>query len=272
MLKKARFRFPDIFLGALLAVAIFAMGAMYWSSQYAGQSTQAPSASHRTDEESQGQQHEGLWNWLTHDAAGFFAVWLVIVGGGQLVLFYVQLKLIRESLIDAKIAADAAKEAADAAVISAEHLPRVERAYLFLSLEVKSSTGDFVDRVKDSRWSIEYGFTNHGKTPAIIEELDVMASFWGSGWPAVETATRIPMQKGWAISAGESQGGYSTEFPLRADQIKRAMEKSGYILFWGKVVYRDVFGASHESGWCRAYEFENDGWSFAGDESLNYYT
>jgi hypothetical protein len=29
----------------------------------------------------------GLWTWLTHDAAGFFTLWLVIVGAGQVGLF-----------------------------------------------------------------------------------------------------------------------------------------------------------------------------------------
>lgn len=52
--------------------------------------------------------------WLTKDAAGFFTFLLVIVGGAQLALFLWQLWLIRESLDDAKLAAEAAKESADA--------------------------------------------------------------------------------------------------------------------------------------------------------------
>ena len=87
-------------------------------------------------------------------------------------------------------------------------------------------------------------------------------------------ATAWPMiiQKGWVISAGETQDGYSTEFPLREDEVDRARNGSGYILFWGKIVYRDVFKEVHKSGWCRAYHFESEGWRFAGDNSLNYYT
>jgi hypothetical protein len=115
MLIKLRFRFPDILLGALLGVAIFALGAGFWSAQNPEHATEPPSAAHGANEKQQRQQYEGVWNWITHDAAGFFTLWLVIIGGGQLMLFFVQLRLIRESLDDAKVAAVAAKEAADAA-------------------------------------------------------------------------------------------------------------------------------------------------------------
>jgi len=50
-------------------------------------------------------KERAVWDWVTHDAAGFFTLWLVIVGGVQIGLFYWQLRLIR-------IAADDAREPA----------------------------------------------------------------------------------------------------------------------------------------------------------------
>jgi hypothetical protein len=50
--------------------------------------------------------------WLTKDAAGFFTFVLVIVGIGQLGLFYWQLRYMRAGMHDAKLAAEAAKDAA----------------------------------------------------------------------------------------------------------------------------------------------------------------
>jgi hypothetical protein len=136
MLVKLRFRFPEIVFGALLAVAIFALGATFWSAQYSSQSAQTKHTEEGTDEKSKSEPDEGLWHWLTHDAAGFFTAWLVIVGGGQLALFYVQLKLIRESLIDAKEAADAAQGAATAAEkqarIAERSLTELQRAFVFI--------------------------------------------------------------------------------------------------------------------------------------------
>jgi len=60
------------------------------------------------------------WQWLMHDAAGFFTFLLVIVGGLQLGLFAWQLTLIRKSVTDAEIAARASQEAATTAKQQAE--------------------------------------------------------------------------------------------------------------------------------------------------------
>jgi hypothetical protein len=67
-----------------------------------------------TNKSSEREPDETTWHWLTHEAVGFFTLWLVIIAGGQLALFFWQLVLIRKSLDDAKIAAEAAKESADA--------------------------------------------------------------------------------------------------------------------------------------------------------------
>jgi hypothetical protein len=59
-------------------------------------------------------------DWLTKDAAGFFTFLLVIVAISQLGLFLRQLRYIRESLDDAKVAAVAAMDASEAAKTQAD--------------------------------------------------------------------------------------------------------------------------------------------------------
>jgi hypothetical protein len=259
---------PGIFLGALLAVAMFGVGFIFGSLPHSSDSTKPQGSAKLNDPDTQHVEQKNWWN----DPIADFTLCLVLIGAFQVGLFYVQLRLIGKSLRDAEIAAEAAKESADAAVISAEHLSRIERAYLFLALEVTSKIIAFDPALSDTRSNIDFGFKNHGKTPASIEELHVMAGFWRESWPAMATADRMPIQKGWMISAGETQSGYSTAFNLRSDEIARAREGKGYILFWGKIIYRDVFNTTRESGWCRAYDFKSKGWRFAGDETLNYYT
>lgn len=61
-----------------------------------------------------------FWEWLTHDAAGLFTGLLVIAGAIQIGLFWWQLRLIGESLRDAKVSAEAAREAAYAARTQAD--------------------------------------------------------------------------------------------------------------------------------------------------------
>jgi hypothetical protein len=99
------------------ACIVLGFGIVEWgiSSQQAGQLTKAKSYEDRNKKTDDGKPDEALREWLTHDAAGFFTLWLVIIGGAQLVLFYVQLRLIRGSFVDAKVSADAALVSANAA-------------------------------------------------------------------------------------------------------------------------------------------------------------
>jgi hypothetical protein len=48
-----------------------------WSDLIAisSQSTQSPSANNAADKNNKRLPNEGLWHWLTHDAAGFFTLW-----------------------------------------------------------------------------------------------------------------------------------------------------------------------------------------------------
>jgi hypothetical protein len=113
-----------------------------------------------------------LTDWLTHDAAGLFTSLLVVVGISQLVLFYVQLKLIRRSLTDAEKAADAAEGAASAAKIQADiaqkTLTNVQRPYVFIFDISRLMTRDDVSALTPF---VEYDAANFGQTPAIIENV-----------------------------------------------------------------------------------------------------
>jgi hypothetical protein len=273
-----RFRTPEIFLGAFLSVAIFAMGMLFASSQKPSGTTQQVAAAKAADQGEQTKAPDSDLTgstWLTNDAAGFFTFVLVGVGGIQAWFFWVQLRLIRESLTDAKTAADAAKESADAAKMSADHIPRVERAYLFLGLDYKAEFKDFAPGYADNstRSTMEFGFKNHGRTPALVEGLYATAGYWrGPDWPAMSLAEGVTIQQGFAISGGETVEGYTVEFPLTKKDRDKAEAANGIILFWGKIIYRDVFGDLHETAWCRGYQLAGMGWHFAGDEDLNHYT
>lgn len=105
--------------------------------------------------------------WLTKDAAGFFTFLLVVVGGLQLALFVWQLGLIRESLDDAKIAAEAAKESADVAkaqlALAERSLTIAERALVAVS-DIVVTTISQHQIIVDYR--IHINIINSGKTPA----------------------------------------------------------------------------------------------------------
>jgi hypothetical protein len=119
MLIKLRFRFPDVLFGVLLAVAIFAMGAVFWSSPNSSTPTQTQTDT-KSGERNPGKQEIAWWQ----DPVAVFTLGLVFIGLVQAGIFYGQMRLIRRSLAPAEQAARAAQAAA-------EHIPTIERAYMF---------------------------------------------------------------------------------------------------------------------------------------------
>ena len=237
-------------------------------SQYTGQTTQQPSANHGANEQNQSQKSEGLWDWIFHDAAGFFTLWLVIVGGGQIVLFYVQLRLIRESLDDAKIAADAAAIAANAAsrqAIAAERsLTEIERPYLFIfnvsrleSIEIEDWQ---VDTAAELLLSVTYTVANHGRMPAIIKSAQAILSaaadpplpnLLPGSHPLVtspifaigEIREDIAEMHAWNGNVGNDED--DTRIPVIPD--------GNELFLWIAITYRGPFTDQHETRACWIY-------------------
>jgi hypothetical protein len=188
---KATAYVPEIFFGALLAVAVFAMGGVFWSS---GSQPTANKPATKSEEKSGGtQQDEALWHWVSHDASGFFTLVLAIIGGFQLGLFVWQLRLIRKSLDEAKVAGEAAKKSAEAAALNAQAVINAERARIFISirpLETNVVPGILQARAKGDgtlALRISYVFKNHGKTPAIVRGIN-------HSW-----AVRFDQPRGWNL-------------------------------------------------------------------------
>jgi hypothetical protein len=72
-----------------------------------------------------------FWGWVTDDASGFFTWGLFAVAIVQVLMFYRQLRLIREDISEAKNATIVAKAAADAAKANADAVVKAERASLW---------------------------------------------------------------------------------------------------------------------------------------------
>jgi hypothetical protein len=142
---------------------------------------------------------------------------------------------------------------ADASKTAAEHVPKTERAYLFLELDIKSNLEDLFDlhpeKTISRKAEIVFGFRNHGRTPAIVRSLHVGARYWvkpiSDNWedatPSMISARPLDIQPGLVISS-EPVGGYKAELDLTREQFNNGLYgRHGCVLFWGKIVYLDVF-------------------------------
>ncbi|WP_156898216.1 hypothetical protein [Methylocapsa acidiphila] len=141
--------------------------------QLPAESGQHPTSSNSTD--GHGNAGKGSNNTFDKVSPDLIVAWftgmLVVVGAAQVCLFFWQLRLIRESLADAKESADAAAEAAKAAteqaIIAKRTFEDRERPYIFVfGVKYIQRSGDPFS----GGFIVEYNIANYGSTPAIIDE------------------------------------------------------------------------------------------------------
>jgi hypothetical protein len=254
MLIKLRFRFPDVLFGVLLAVAIFAMGALFWSSPNSGAPTQTPTDTNSGARSSGNKQEIAWWQ----DPVAVFTLGLVFIGLVQAGIFYGQMRLIRKSLRPAEQAAKAAQAAA-------EHIPRVERAYLFVTVkkenfgviltEYTKITDDNLKERIGSSLVVDFSIENQGKTPAIIKTVSAQIFHYkvlpdepGYGAP-------LELPKNRYLGAGKE-----VDPPIMVPMLAPTygvvgglMRAESGVWFYGRVTYDDIFGDGHEHCFCWRY-------------------
>jgi hypothetical protein len=172
--------------------------------------------------------------------AGLTAV-LAIIAGVQIWLFLRQLKLSERAARDAETAANAAKASADA-------LPKIERAYVFVEVTIS----DLIESMhKLAHFELTVRLTNHGKTPALLTRVRSY-TVWSESPPGElvghEKADR-PLPQGLVIGAEKtfemvSQHGVDGEVNRQLHDIVSRM----YIV--GDVEYEDVMRVTHRTGFC----------------------
>jgi hypothetical protein len=260
-----RFRVPELFLGCLLTVAVFSVGTLF-SSQYARQTTQTNSAeksSHPTENKS---EPKSFWEPLTTDPVAAFTLGLFLVGMAQAGFFYVQLKLIRESLRPAEQAAKAAQDAATAAKTQADALMAAEGAHLYVII-----TADNIARIfqlarmydnspgmhdsKSTAPCLRYVLKNYGKTPAML--LHVLHGMSIQKDPG-ERRTLVARDGALEIIGVDGRGAeasFTYDEAFTFGDARSLVSEEAVLYFYGEADYRDTFGATIHPEW----EFIADG-------------
>jgi hypothetical protein len=181
--------------------------------------------------------------WLTKDASGFFAFGQVMVGLGQALLFFVQLRFMRKGMEDATNAANAAREGATAARDSADvsklALIAGERAYVHYSGCRFISHRSRVDG--SVFWRLRPVWINAGKTPArrvkVYWRYELLDGALPDDYPfVVPEDTSAPEAM---IAAGgriESAGS-----DIDGQTLSSVSEGRKHLYVWGVATYRDVF-------------------------------
>jgi hypothetical protein len=213
-------------------------------------------------EERQRRENEiGLTNatwWLTR-----FTLLLAFVGIAQLALFWVQLGIIRKSLIDAKHAADAATKGAKAAELNAQALIDAESAQMYFvqdssNIDKLYQLGGMYDNsptMADSPSAapiITYRLRNYGKSPAIIQAIIHGMSLEGRKRDGEQRNYRIGQEAMEIIGVGEQGEIITCKFdktPFTFGDVRSIVTNDLFLYFYGRAEFIDHFGRKQTLEW-----------------------
>ena len=139
---------------------------------------------------------------------------------------------------------------------------------MFLDLKTTADTNANKDPIIPGATRVLV-FRNYGKTPAIFEAIYAYFQYWTGG--VLETTTARFVSSMW-ISAGEPLMPFPITVTASQAEIDRAKRGDVAIAIIGRLKYRDVFGNSHETGFCWRHDFDANAFMAVDDARLNYHT
>jgi hypothetical protein len=226
----------------------------------------------------------GFWGWLSKDASGFFTFLLLIVAVGQLVLFWYQLRLIRVSLDEAKVAALAAKDSANAAIrqaaVAEASFSAIERPYIYI-FGAKGLECDF-DQEEPYDF-LKYSIANYGKTPASIEVCNLAIGVGTVPPPLATVSVWHSLSISPILTPNEQRNDLSEIVPdtIKTNQYADEhtppgsftvpiLEQGTDFFFWIQIKYDGPFSKGHETSACWRWDRSNDRLTLHGGEAFNY--
>jgi len=173
-----------------------------------------------------------------------FTLALAVFAAVQVGFFFWQLRLIRDSLDDARIAAEAARDGAAAARDGADvsRLSMVEnnRAYVHHAGFRWFSHFDTV--AKQYFWRIRPMWVNSGNTPTRAFQVYIKYELLDREIPADYSFTPDPDPVAWAPGHIPPKGGIEHRFfDITADDMEAIRNYQKFFYVWGISKYRDVY-------------------------------
>lgn len=164
----------------------------------------------------------------------------------------------------------AMRRTAKASTAAARALSILERAYVFPGKDIAVTAPSAPGPSASVRMVFHASFTNHGRTPAVIRWINLDHQYLSQAPDGVyEDHERHGI--GTVIGSGETQPLRDSELIIPRSEWERAEAGDGAIYLHGRVVYRDIFAAQHETYFCRRYDIASRAFVIVESESLNRY-
>lgn len=166
-----------------------------------------------------------------------------LVALGQLVMFLIQLRLMRRNAEDASVAANAARDSADVAKTA---LTELERPWLVIeSYRVVLRSGQ-IDADHPNNWYISFIIKNLGRAPALIESCGVHIKDIDALPAAPDYTALSPLNCKASMAAGESTE--TGQVGPAAEAARREDGSVARLVVYGRLTYRQLRGMTHQTG------------------------
>jgi len=169
------------------------------------------------------------------------AIAIVIITGFYTHYAKQQAERMREAVKTAKDTAEAAKKSADA-------LPEIERAYVFVTVEYEQSKR--VVGINFFDFGDSLFIENHGRTPAIIKKVRGLVCLREASIPEIRES-EIPA----GLLIGSDKWKRIPAAPQKINEREREdiLLKNITAYCCGRIEYEDVFSEAHTTGFCWEY-------------------
>jgi hypothetical protein len=250
MLINARFYFPEILFGLLLAVAIFAIGLTFQSSRQPLSKEQSSASQQQTENKSGNDSKEVQSLWIPTDSVGLYTLVLCVFTGILAIVSIFQGVMLLRSDKTARIAAEAAKKSADA-VVSAE-LPILILHFANLTAPGISIIAAHTPLPAEFRPTIS--FENYGRGPAQIVAGCLE-------WCVASSPSELPLPPRYqnifpytANAVVIEKGRISLDVPcqinLNSNQLLALNTSRQFLWVFGYIAYKDFLDGPHEARFC----------------------
>lgn len=213
-------------------------------------------------------------DWIETHSDLVTAIATIAIAGFTLTLWWATRKLWKVSQQqseDMKKSLATAKKAANAAKVSADNLPIVERAYVFAKIELKDRIPLTVGP-KDIEISLY--LQNYGRTPAIVKEIFCHVGIYPkdqvNGNDLTKSEMHYPIEA--FIGSGEQPCENTKLFHITEAQFCDIIDQTFIIYCFGCVKYDIIWGQEHFHGFCWEYSAPDEKFALSPNEEFNYNT
>ncbi|MGB7102148.1 MAG: hypothetical protein WBD95_25725 [Xanthobacteraceae bacterium] len=256
MLIKLRFHFPEIVLGILLAVALFAMGAIFQSSHQPPSAEQAAESNKKEAAKNNADRKEAQPLWIPADSVGLYTAILTAFTGILAGVSIFQGIMLLRADKTTQLSADAAKLAATVAVRAQLPVLTLKQFDIFR----RADPGDGPVRMNlgkelVAKLTVAVTFTNLGSNAAEI-------TFGCLEWTIVKNAAELPLPPRYEniipYTPGVNvitNGNVPLDVPRRnidltENQLARLNAAEEFLFIFGFISFNDFLGEPHQIRIC----------------------